>query len=61
MRKRLVVVYVTTKKIQKIENDYKSGMRFKDIEAKNKISHNELRNLIKTQKWTRESNRSNRI
>lgn len=49
---------MTAKKIQKIEKDYKSGMKYKDIEAKNKISHNELRNLIKSQKWKRKSNRS---
>ena len=49
---------MTAKKVQAIENDYKSGMKYKDIEAKNKISHNELRNLIKTKKRTRESKRS---
>ena len=58
MRKRLVVVYVTAKKIQKIEKDYKSGMKYKDIEVKNKISHSDLRKLIKSQKWKRKSNRS---
>lgn len=49
---------MTAKKIQKIEKDYKSGMKYKDIEAKNKISHSDLRNLIKSQKWKRKSNRS---
>ena len=49
---------MTAKKIQKIENDYKSGMKYKDIEEKNGISHNDLRKLIKSKKWTRESNRS---
>lgn len=49
---------MTAKKIQKIEKDYKSGMKYKDIEAKNKISHGDLRSLIKSQKWKRKSNRS---
>lgn len=33
-------------------------MKYKDIEAKNKISHSVLRSLIKAQKWKRKSNRS---
>ena len=49
---------MTAKKIQKIEKDYKSGMKYKDIEVKNKISHSDLRKLIKSQKWKRKSNRS---
>ncbi len=49
---------MTAKKIHNIEKDYKSGLRYKDIEKKHKISHNELRKLIKSQKWTRKSNRS---
>lgn len=53
------MVYVTAnKKIQKIEKDYKSGLKYKDIEDKYKIKHKELINLIKKYKWKRESNRS---
>lgn len=49
---------MTAKKIQKIEIDYKNGLKYQEIENKYKISHKDLRNLVKTQKWTRNSNRS---
>ena len=49
---------MTTKKLQKIEIDYKSGMTYKAIEKKYKISSNELQNIIKSQKWKRKSNHS---
>lgn len=49
---------MTAKKIQKIEIDYKNGLKYQEIENKYNISHKDLRNLVKTQKWTRNSNRS---
>lgn len=50
--------YVTTKVFKKIENDYNAGMKYKEIENRYKISHNQLLYLIRKNDWKRKSNRS---
>lgn len=46
------------KKINKIEKDYMSGMKYSKIEKKHNITRNRLEWLIKKYSWKRESNRS---
>lgn len=53
-----MVVYVTTKVFKKIENDYNAGLKYKEIENRYKISHNQLLYLIRKNDWKRKSNRS---
>lgn len=52
------MVYVTTKVLKKIENDYNAGLKYKEIENRYKISHNQLLYLIRKNEWKRKSNRS---
>lgn len=51
------MVYVTTKVFKKIENDYNAGLKYKEIENRYKISHNQLLYLIRKNDWKRKSNR----
>lgn len=49
---------MTTKVLKKIENDYNAGLKYKEIENRYKISHNQLLYLIRKNDWKRKSNRS---
>lgn len=49
---------MTTKVLKKIENDYNAGLKYKEIENRYKISHNQLLYLIRKNEWKRKSNRS---
>lgn len=49
---------MTTKVFKKIENDYNAGLKYKEIENRYKISHNQLLYLIRKNDWKRKSNRS---
>lgn len=49
---------MTDKKIEKIKNDYMSGLKYKEIQKKNKITNSQLISLIRNNKWKRKSNRS---
>lgn len=49
---------VNDKKLRKIEQDYLKGLTYKEIEKKHKITFNQLQYLIRSNKWKRESNRS---
>jgi uncharacterized protein YjcR len=50
---------LTDSEINKIKKDYLKGFTYKQIIEKYKITHNELQNVIRKNKWKRKSNRSN--
>ena len=41
-----------------IEQEYKNGLTYKEIEKKHEITHEQLKYLIKKNNWKRDSNRS---
>ena len=49
---------MTIEEIERIEIDYKRGLKYKEIEDNYKISHNQLLYLIRKNEWKRKSNRS---